>query len=132
VPEMPGRAFPGTVTRIADALQPGTRTLQTEIDVPNPDHLLRPGVYCTVELKVPRTAPSLIVPAQAVIFNAAGLSVAVVDHGVARIHPINETRDFGYNVEVDAGVAAGDRVILNPPIDLADGRKVEVRPTRQE
>ena len=47
VPEMPGRDFPGKVTRIADALQPGTRTLLTEIDVPNPDRVLQPGVYCT-------------------------------------------------------------------------------------
>jgi multidrug efflux pump subunit AcrA (membrane-fusion protein) len=59
VPEMPGRDFPGTVTRIADALQPGSRTLLTEIDVPNPDHALSPGVYCNVELKIPRKTPSL-------------------------------------------------------------------------
>ena len=59
VPEMPGRDFPGKVTRIADALQPGTRTLLTEIDVPNPDHALSPGTYCTVELKIPRKTPSL-------------------------------------------------------------------------
>jgi RND family efflux transporter MFP subunit len=50
VPELPGRDFPGTVARIADALQPGTRTLLTEIDVPNPDHALSPGMYCRVEL----------------------------------------------------------------------------------
>src|SRR4030088_1487528 len=54
VPELPGRTFPGKVTRIADALQPGTRTLLTEIDVPNPDHTLMPGTYCTVELQIPR------------------------------------------------------------------------------
>ena len=53
VPEIPGRDFPGTVTRIADALQPGTRTLLTEIDVPNPDGALTPGIYCTVELVDP-------------------------------------------------------------------------------
>ena len=51
VPEIPGREFPGTVARIADALQPGTRTLLTEIDVPNPDHALSPGLYCRVELE---------------------------------------------------------------------------------
>ena len=72
VPEIPGRAFPGKVTRIADALQPGTRTLLTEIDVPNPDDALSPGVYCTVELHIPRKVPSLIVPAEAIIFNADG------------------------------------------------------------
>ena len=85
VPEMPGRDFPGTVTRIADALQPGTRTLLTEIDVRNPDHALSPGVYCNVELKIPRKTPSLIVPSEAIIFNREGLSVAVVEDGVARL-----------------------------------------------
>ncbi|MGO9744260.1 MAG: efflux RND transporter periplasmic adaptor subunit, partial [Roseiarcus sp.] len=127
VPEMPGRTFPGKVTRIADALQVGTRTLQTEIDVPNPEHLLTPGLYCTVELKIPRVAPSLIVPAQAIIFNSDGVNVAVVDHGVARIHHITETRDLGTTVEVSSGVTPGDKVILNPPVDLADGSKVSVR-----
>ena len=62
VPEMPNLSFQGKVTRIADALSPGTRTLLTEIDVPNPDGALHPGVYCTVELKVPRKTPSLVFP----------------------------------------------------------------------
>jgi RND family efflux transporter MFP subunit len=128
VPEMPGRDFPGTVTRIADALQPGTRTLLTEIDVPNPDHALSPGTYCTVELKIPRKTPSLIVPSEAIIFNRDGLSVAVVEDGIARIHAVTVVRDFGTTVEVSAGVKDGDQVILNPPVDLADGHKVKVRP----
>ncbi len=128
VPEMPGRDFPGTVTRIADALQPGTRTLLTEIDVPNPDHALSPGTYCTVELKIPRKTPSLVVPSEAIIFNREGLSVAVVEDGVARIHHVTVVRDFGTTVEVSAGVKDGDQVILNPPVDLADGHKVKVRP----
>jgi RND family efflux transporter MFP subunit len=131
VPEMPGRNFPGTVTRIADALDPGTRTLLTEIDVPNPDHALAPGVYCIVELHIPRKTPSLVVPSEAIIFNRSGLSVAVVDGGFARIHSIDETRDFGTSVEVTAGVSQGDRVILNPPVDLVDGGKVEVRAESQ-
>jgi RND family efflux transporter MFP subunit len=128
VPEMPGRDFPGTVTRIADALQPGTRTLLTEIDVPNPDHALSPGVYCTVELKIPRKTLSLIVPSEAIIFNGDGISVAVVENGVARIRPVTVVRDFGRTVEVSAGVKDGDQVILHPPVDLFDGRKVQVRP----
>ena len=131
VPEMPGRNFPGTVTRIADALDPGTRTLLTEIDVPNSDHALAPGVYCIVELHIPRKTPSLVVPSEAIIFNRSGLSVAVVDGGFARIHSIDETRDFGTSVEVTAGVSQGDRVILNPPVDLVDGGKVEVRAESQ-
>ena len=128
VPEMPGRDFPGKVTRIADALQPGTRTLQTEIDVPNPERVLEPGIYCYVELKIPRKTPSLIVPSEAVVFNRDGLNVVVVNDGVAHIRHINVVRDFGTTVEVNAGVKEGDQVILNPPVDLTDGRKVQIRP----
>ena len=128
VPEIPGRDFPGSVARIADALQPGTRTLLTEIDVPNPEHTLSPGMYCRVELKIPRKAQSLIVPSEAIIFNRNGLSVAVVENDTARIRPITAVRDFGTSVEVSTGVAPGDRVILNPQVDLTDGRKVTIRP----
>jgi RND family efflux transporter MFP subunit len=127
VPELPGREFPGTVTRIADALQPGTRTLLTEIDVPNPDHALPAGVYCNVELKIPRKTPSLIVPAAAIVFNADGLSVMVVEDGVARVRRVTESRDFGTTIELSSGVKDGDQVILNPPVDLTDGHKVTVR-----
>ena len=127
VPEMPGREFSGTVARIADALQPGTRTLLTEVDVPNPDHVLSPEVYCTVELKIPRKTPSLVVPSEAIIFNREGLNVAVVENGVARFHKVDVVRDFGTTVEVSNGVTDGDQVILNPPVDLTDGHKVNVR-----
>jgi RND family efflux transporter MFP subunit len=129
VPEIPDRTFPGKVTRIADALQPGTRTLLTEVDIPNPDGVLTPGIYCTVELRVPRKTPSLLVPADAVIFNADGLHVAVVEDGVAHIRKISAGRDFGTEVEALDGVKAGDQVILNPPVDLVDARKVRLRPT---
>jgi RND family efflux transporter MFP subunit len=128
VPEMPRRSFPGKVTRIADALQPGTRTLLTEIDVPNPDGALTPGTYCAVELQVPRKTPSLIVPGDAVIFNQAGLHVAVVDtNGTVHMRKIAIVRDFGREVEVHDGVQNGDQVILNPPVDLEDGAKVRIR-----
>ena len=133
VPELPGREFPGTVTRIADALQPGTRTLLTEIDVPNPDHALSPGTYCTVQLEIPRKTPSLIIPSEAIVFNGKGLRVAVVEEGVAHFRTITVVRDFGTTVEVSAGVKEGDQLILNPPVDLSDGRKVKLRqpPPRQ-
>ena len=128
VPEIPGRDFSGSVTRIADALQPGTRTLLTEIELPNPDHALSPGMYCRVELKILRKTPSLIVPSEAIIFNRNGLSVAVVENDTARIRNVTVVRDFGTSVEVSEGVAAGDKVIMNPQVGLADGRKVTIRP----
>jgi RND family efflux transporter MFP subunit len=127
VPEIPDRTFPGAVTRIADALQPGTRTLLTEVDIPNPDGALTSGVYCTIELHIPRKTPSLLVPADAIIFNRDGLQVAVVEGGVARIRKISVARDLGTQVEARAGVKAGDQVIVNPPVNLIDGGRVERR-----
>jgi RND family efflux transporter MFP subunit len=127
VPEIPNRKFPGKVTRIADALQSGTRTLLTEIDIPNPDDALPPGVYCTVELKIPRPTPSFVVPAGAIIFNRNGLQVAVVNDGKAEIRKLRVTRDFGTWVEADLGVKSGEQVILNPPVTLVDGGKVQIR-----
>jgi RND family efflux transporter MFP subunit len=127
VPEIPNREFPGKVTRIADALQSGTRTLLTEIDIPNPDDALSPGVYCTVELKIPRPTASFVVPAEAIIFNRNGLQVAVVSDGKAEIRKLNVTRDFGTWVEADTGVKSGEQVILNPPVNLVDGGKVQIR-----
>jgi RND family efflux transporter MFP subunit len=128
VPEMPSREFAGKVTRIADALQSGTRTLLTEIDIPNADDALPPGVYCTVELKIPRETPSLIVAAGAIVFNSAGLNVWVVENGVAHLRPVTVARDLGATVDVSAGVKDGDQVILNPPVDLTEGHKVKIRP----
>jgi len=127
VPEIPDRTFPGKVTRIASALQPGSRTLLTEIDVPNPDGALDPGIYCTVELLIPRKTPSMTIPADAVVFDQNGLHVAVVENGTVRFQTITIARDFGTEVEVHDGVKAGDQVILNPMVNLAEGSKVAVR-----
>jgi RND family efflux transporter MFP subunit len=126
VPELPDREFPGKVTRIADALQSGTRTLLTEIDLPNPDSALQSGVYCMVELKIPSRTPSLVVPAEALIFNRDGLQVAVINNGKSEIRKVRVTRDLGTQVEVDAGVKPGDRVVLNPPVNLVEGSKVQL------
>jgi len=126
VPAMPNLTFHGKVTRIADALQPGTRTLLTEVDVPNPDGALTPGIYCTVEMAIPRKSPGSIVPASAIIFNQNGMQVAVVEHGIAHLHKIAVTTDYGTEVEVSEGAKAGDEVVLQPPVNLADGDKVRV------
>jgi len=128
VPEIPGREFRGKVTRVADALEPNTRTLLAEVDIPNPDGALSPGIYCAVELDIPRKVLSLTVPADAVVFNADGLRVAVLENGTAHFQKIAVTRDLGTAVEVSEGVKPGDQVVLNPPVNLAEGDKVDVRP----
>jgi RND family efflux transporter MFP subunit len=125
VPENPDRAFPGTVTRFAHALAPGTRTLLTEIDVPNPDGALSPGMYVSVELHIPRKSPSIIVPAEALVFNGNGVQVAVARNGTAHFKKVTVARDFGTKVEVRDGIKPGDEVILNPAVTLADGSRVQ-------
>jgi len=131
VPEIPNRTFPGKVTRIASALQPGSRTLLTEVDVPNPDGALSPGIYCTVELFIPRKTPSMIISADAVVFDENGQHVAVVENGIVHFQKITVARDFGTEVEVHDGVKVGDQVILNPMVNLAEGSKVTVRKSQK-
>jgi RND family efflux transporter MFP subunit len=128
VPELPNRSFPGKVTRIADALDPNTRTLLTEIDVPNPDGVLSPGTYCTVELHIPQKAPSVIVPADAIVFDADGLHVVLVKKGIVHMEKIAILRDFGTEVEIADGLEPGDQIVLNPPVNLAEGSRIEARP----
>jgi RND family efflux transporter MFP subunit len=127
VPEIPHRTFPGKVTRTSEALEAGTRTLLTEIDIPNPDGALAPGSYCIIELKIPRKTPSFLVSADAIIFNQNGPQVAVVEGSTVHIRKVSVTRDLGTQVEVDDGVEAGEQVIVNPPVTLLDHSKVRPR-----
>lgn len=131
VPELPGRAFTGTVNRSAVALAQASRTMQSEVDVPNPDGTLRPGLYVTVQIGIPRTAPGVVIPAEAVIFNGKGLRAAVVgDDGVVHMHDIAIYRDFGTSVELRSGLNGGETVVKTPPADLEDGAKVKVPDTQ--
>lgn len=124
VPEIPGRVFHGTVARNANALQPGTRTRLTEVDVDNADGTLFPGLYCTVRLFIPRAQPVISIPSQALIFNKNGLSAAVYDDGVVRLRKLNLLADNGAEVDVRTGLKPDDLVILSPPINIRDGMRV--------
>lgn len=126
VPELPGREFHGKVARNASTLQAGTRTLLTEVDVDNHDGALAAGLYGIVHLDVPRGAPVALVPAEAVIFGKDGLSAAVFEDGVLRMRTLDVLADDGAQVEVRAGLKAGEQLILNPPVLASEGMKVEV------
>jgi RND family efflux transporter MFP subunit len=125
VPELAGRVFKGKIARNAGSLQPGTRTLLTEVDVNNADGELRAGIYCRVLFDIPRLQPAIIVPSQAVIFDSGGLSAAVYENGTARLKRLDLLRDNGAQVEVRAGLNAGDRIILSPPAGIRDGMRVQ-------
>src|SRR5256714_1451392 len=132
VPEIPNRTFPGKVTRIANALQPGNRTLLTKFDAPNRDGALSPGIYCPVDLHTQKKPPSMITPADAVVFDQNGVHVAVVENGTVHLQKITIARDFGTEVEVHDGVKPSDQVILNPMLGLANGSKVTVRTDKRQ
>jgi RND family efflux transporter MFP subunit len=125
VPELPGRVFEGKVARNARALAAGTRTLLTEVDVDNKDGTLTAGLYGIVHLQVRRPNLVVVIPSQAVIFNKDGLSAAVVSDGKVELRKLELEADNGANVEVRTGLRPGDRVILSPPANIADGMRVQ-------
>ncbi len=125
VPELPGRVFKGKIARNASSLQPGTRTLLTEVDVPNLKGELHAGVYCRVHFDIPRLKPVIIIPSQAIIFNKNGLSAAVYENGTAQLKRLDLLRDDGAQVEVRAGLNPGDRIILSPPVNIHNGMRVQ-------
>jgi RND family efflux transporter MFP subunit len=124
VPEIPERVFHGTIARNASALQPGTRTLLTEVDVDNADGTLFPGLYCTVRLFITRSQPVVSIPSQAIIFNKNGLSAAVYEDGTVHIRHLDVLADNGAEIDVRAGLSPDDRVILNPPVGISEGMRV--------
>ena len=127
VPELPGQAFDGKVNRSAVALAQASRTMQSEVDVQNPDGLLRPGLYVTVQIGIPRTTPGVVIPSEAILFNGKGLRVATVgEDGVVHMRDVTIYRDFGTTVELRSGLSGGESVILTPPPTLEDGGKVKV------
>jgi RND family efflux transporter MFP subunit len=127
VPEMPGRVFKGRVARSSVALQSASRSMLTEVDVANPDGELRPGLYVNVAFSVPRQAPGVVVPDEALVFNAGGLQVATVQpDSTIKFRKVSVYRDFGTSAELRDGLQGGETLVLSPPTELADASKVQV------
>jgi len=126
VPDLPGHGFPGLVTRTANALDPATRTLLVEVQVPNPGALLMPGMYAQVDLSVPRKDPPLLIPGDTLVVRSDGPQVAVVQPD-GRVHfaRIQLGRDFGDHLEVLSGLEDGQQVVVNPSDAIREGAKVK-------
>jgi RND family efflux transporter MFP subunit len=133
LPEIPGQNFKGTVTRTAQAIDPATRTLLTEVDVPNKDGRLLRGSFGVVHFSPKINADKLTVPVNAMLFRQEGPRLAVVgtDNKV-QLRPIVIGRDYGATLEVLQGVSLEDRVIINPADSLEDGQTVSVAADNQE
>jgi RND family efflux transporter MFP subunit len=126
IPDLPGHGFPGAVTRTANALDPATRTLLVEVQVPNPGALLMPGMYAQVDLSVPRKDPPLLIPGDTLVVRSDGPQVAVVaPDGRVHFARIQLGRDFGDRLEVLSGLEDGQQVVVNPSDAIREGAKVK-------
>ena len=124
-PELPERKFSGAVTRTANALDPASRTLLVEVQVPNPEGKLLPGMYVEVDLHLPRKDPPLLIPSDTLSVRPEGTLLAVLDSD-NRVHfqRVVIGRDYGSNIEILSGLSAGQRVVANPNDAVQEGVKV--------
>jgi RND family efflux transporter MFP subunit len=128
--EFPNRVFAGKVAHTSGAIDTGSRTLLTEVQVPNPKGELKPGAYAEVTFRISSAEPPLVIPSNTLIFRSAGPQVGVVDSSnTARLRNVTIGRDFGTSLEILSGLQPRDLVVLNPPDSLSDGDPVSIQQT---
>lgn len=125
--EFPGQKFLGIVARTADAIDPSTRTLLTEVDVPNKNGKLLPGSFGQIHFATGTNVPRITIPVNTMLFRPEGTRVAVVDKdGKVGFHPITIGRDFGATIEILGGLDKSDQIIINPSDSLEEGQQVHI------
>lgn len=125
--EIPNKTFVGTVAQSSGALDATTRTLLTEIRLPNPGGALLPGMYAQVQIAAASGQPSLRIPSNTLVVDAQGTRVAVVDSTLhVHFHNVTVGKDYGTEVEILKGLSENDRLVSNPGDDLKDGQAVKV------
>ncbi len=131
--EFPGETFFGKVVRTAEAIDLATRTLLTEVDVPNQNGRLLPGSFGEVHFAVGSGVNKVTIPVNAMLFRAEGPRVAVVGPGgKVQLRPINIGRDYGATLEILGGVSPTDQVVINPADSLEDGQHVNLAQPQQQ
>ncbi len=124
--EFPGRTFTGKVVRVAGALDAATRTLLTEVQIPNEKGELYSGMFAQVRFRFTPVEPPLLIPSNAAIFRANGTTVATVDaNHVVHVKLVRLGHDYGTQIEVTSGIPEGTLVVANPSDALTDGMVVE-------
>jgi RND family efflux transporter MFP subunit len=127
VSEFPGRRFPGTLVRTANAIDQATRTLLVEIRVNNPTGTLFSGAYAEAHFKLPNAGSSFILPVNTLLFRSEGLRIAAVtEDNHAELRPITVGHDYGTEIEVVSGLTGNEAVIVNPPDSIVSGEEVRV------
>src|SRR5580692_10275960 len=125
--ELPNRKFPAHVTNTAGAIDPASRTLLTELEVPNKSEELLPGAYAQITLKLEGDSGLVTVPSNTLLFRSEGASVGVVrPDGKVEIRKVVINRDLGSKLQISQGLSESDQVILNPSDGLADGMPVTI------
>lgn len=128
VKELPDRSFKGIITRSTLALDPSTRSLLVELDLPNPDHALRPGTYAELSLGVREIPNALVLPPQAVISGPKGKSVFIIEHGKARAVPVQTGISNGKWIEITKGLQGDEDVVVVGKRKLLEGAIVQASP----
>lgn len=126
VESFPGRAFEGKITRFAYALDESSKTMLAEIELPNPDLALRPGMYATVKIGIEKKDHALLLPSEAVSMEKANAFVFLVRDGKAKKTPIQAGFGDGARIEIARGIGADDTVVLLGKTALADGQAIKV------
>jgi RND family efflux transporter MFP subunit len=127
--EQPGKSYEVDAVRTSNALDPSARTLQVELDLDNRQGGLFPGAYTEVHFKLPSSSQTLRLPANTVLFRAAGLQVATVNNDdTIKLKNFVQGRDFGKTIEVLDGLTPNDVVVINPPDSITDGVAVRIAP----
>lgn len=125
--EHPDKTYPAELVNMASAIDPATRTMQVELQTDNPNGELLPGAYAEVHFRLAPVPGSLRLSANTLLFRPQGMQVATVGRDDrVRLKTLTLGRDFGNTVEVLAGLAPDDRVIVNPPDAIAEGERVTV------
>ncbi len=124
---LPGKGFEGTVTRFAGALDETTRTMLVEAELPNPGHLLRPGMYAVVRVGVEKHTGVMLVPSEALVMEKTAAFLFLADGGKAKKTPVKIGFNDGAKVEIVSGLTESAKVILVGKMTLADGQAVNVQ-----
>jgi RND family efflux transporter MFP subunit len=125
VSNFPGRTFKGIVERTANALDPASRTMLVEVDVPNPDGTLLPGTYADVNLSSSRNNAPLVLPATSILFRTDGAQVAVVQpDGNIHLQKVTVGRDYGDRVEILQGLSTRETIVAAPGDAAREGTKI--------
>jgi RND family efflux transporter MFP subunit len=125
---LPGQLFSGTVARSDHAINPQSRTLLVEVDVPNPAGKLMPGAYAQVHFALASAVRPLIVPTGSILFQSAGPQVAMVNsRNQIELHKVVLGKDLGATMEITSGITPQDQIVANPPDYLVDGMPASVQ-----